>query len=96
MFALVRSFLLSPSFLLQSIVLLSFDTIYLHATRPVSFPLYSIASFMVPVVYPVGYPVIYPIIRTIFAKESGVECLKTRAYLLNHLYKIRVILAVRV
>ena len=36
MFALVRSFLLSPSFLLQSIVLSSFGTICLHATRPVT------------------------------------------------------------
>ena len=51
---------------------------------------------MVLVIYPVGYLVIYPIIKTIFAKESGVERLETRAYLLDNLYKIGVILAVRI
>ena len=51
---------------------------------------------MVPVVYPVGYPVIRFIIRTIFVKESGVECLEIRAYLLDNFYKIGVILAVRI
>ena len=51
---------------------------------------------MVPVVYPVNYPVIRLIIRTIFAKESRVKRLETRAYLLNNLYKIGVILAVRI
>ena len=45
---------------------------------------------------PVVYPVIYFIIRTIFAKESGVECLEMRAYLLDNPYKIGVILAVRI
>ena len=51
---------------------------------------------MVPVVYSVSYPVIYLIIKTIFTKESGVERLETRAYLLNNPYKIGVILAVRI
>ena len=51
---------------------------------------------MVPVIYPVGYPVIRPIIRTIFAKESGIERLETRACLLDNPYKIGVILAVRI
>ena len=45
---------------------------------------------------PVVYPVIYPIIRTIFAKENGIKRLETRAYLLDNLYKIGVILAVRI
>ena len=45
---------------------------------------------------PVVYPVIYFIIKTIFAKESGVERLETRACLLDNLYKIGVILAVRI
>ena len=45
---------------------------------------------------PVGYPVIYFIIKTIFAKESGVKRLEARARLLNNLYKIGVILAVRI
>ena len=47
-------------------------------------------------VHPINYPVIYPIIKTIFAKESGIKCLETRARLLNNLYKIGVILAVRI
>ena len=51
---------------------------------------------MVLVIHPVGYPIICPIIRMIFAKESGVERLKTRVYLLNNPYKIGVILAVRI
>ena len=51
---------------------------------------------MVPVVYPVGYPVIDSIMKTIFAKESGVKRLETRAYLLDYPYKIGVILAVRI
>ena len=51
---------------------------------------------MVPVVYLVGYPVIYFIIKTIFAKEYGVKYLEMRIYLLDYLYKIKVILAVRV
>ena len=51
---------------------------------------------MVPVVHPVNYPVIYPIIKTIFAKESGIKRLETRACLLNNSYKIGVILAVRI
>ena len=51
---------------------------------------------MVPVVYLVSYPVIYLIIKTIFIKEYEVNRLKTRVYLFNYLYKIRVILAVRV
>ena len=51
---------------------------------------------MVPVVYFIGYPVIYFIIKAIFAKESGVERLKARARLLDNLYKIGVILAVRI
>ena len=51
---------------------------------------------MVPIVYPVGYPVIHFIIKTIFTKESGVKRLETRAYLLDNLYKIGVILAVRI
>ena len=51
---------------------------------------------MVPVVHSVDYPVIYPIIKTIFAKESGVKRLETRARLLNNPYKIGVILAVRI
>ena len=51
---------------------------------------------MVPVVYPVGYPVIHFIIKTIFAKESGVKRLETRACLLDNPYKIGVILAVRI
>ena len=55
------------------------------------FPLHNIASFMILIVYPVGYPVIYPVIKAIFTKEYGVKRLKTQAYLLNHLYKIKVI-----
>ena len=51
---------------------------------------------MVPVIYPVGYPVIRLIIRMIFAKESGVKRLETRACLLDNPYKIGVILAVRI
>ena len=51
---------------------------------------------MVLVIHPVGYPVICLIIRTIFAKESGVERLETRACLLDNPYKIGVILAVRI
>ena len=51
---------------------------------------------MVLVVYPVSYSVIYPIIKIIFAKESGVKRLETRAYLLDNPYKIGVILAVRI
>ena len=47
-------------------------------------------------VYPVGYLVIYSIIRIIFAKESGIKRLETRAYLLDNIYKIKVILAVRI
>ena len=58
------------------------------------FPLYSIASSVVPVVYPINYLVIYFIIRIIFTKEYRFKRLKTQAYLLNHPYKIRVILAV--
>ena len=42
------------------------------------------------------YSVIYLIIRTIFAKKSGIKRLETRAYLLDNLYKIGVILAVRI
>ena len=42
------------------------------------------------------YTVIYLIIKTIFAKENGIKRLKTRAYLLDNLYKIGVILAVRI
>ena len=45
---------------------------------------------------PMVYPVIYPIIKTIFAKESGVERLETRARLLDNPYKIGIILAVRI
>ena len=51
---------------------------------------------MVSVIYPIGYPVICFIIKPIFAKESGVKRLETRAYLLNNPYKIGVILAVRI
>ena len=51
---------------------------------------------MVPVVYPVDYPVIYLIIKIIFAKESRVKRLETRACLLNNPYKIGVILAVQI
>ena len=51
---------------------------------------------MVPVVYPVGYPVIYFIIKTIFTKESEIKRLDTKARLLDNLYKIAVILAVRI
>ena len=51
---------------------------------------------MVPVVHSVDYLVIYLIIRTIFAKESGVERLEARARLLDNLYKIGVILAIRI
>ena len=51
---------------------------------------------MVLVVHPVDYPVIYFIIKTIFAKESGVKRLETRARLLDNPYKIGVILAVRI
>ena len=51
---------------------------------------------MVSMVYPVGYSVIRPIIKIIFAKESGVNRLDTRACLLNNPYKIGVILAVRI
>ena len=47
-------------------------------------------------IYPVSYPVIYPIIKMIFAKEYGVKRLETQAYLLNHPYNMKVILAVRV
>ena len=45
---------------------------------------------------PMVYPVICFIIRTIFAKESGIKRLETRAYLLNNPYKIKVILAIRI
>ena len=51
---------------------------------------------MIPVIHPVNYPIIRLIIKTIFAKESGVERLETRVYLLNNPYKIGVILAVRI
>ena len=51
---------------------------------------------MVLMVYPVNYPIIYLIIKIIFAKESGIKRLETQAYLLNNLYKIGVILAVRI
>ena len=51
---------------------------------------------MVLVVYPIGYPVIYFIIRIIFTKESGVKRLEIQACVLNNLYKIGVILAVRI
>ena len=51
---------------------------------------------MVLVVYPVNYLVIYPIMKTIFVKESRVKRLEIRAYLLDYIYKIKVILAVRV
>ena len=51
---------------------------------------------MVLMVYSIGYPIIYFIIRTIFTKESGVKRLEMRACLLNNLYKIGVILAVRI
>ena len=51
---------------------------------------------MVSVIRPVDYPIIYFIIKTIFAKESGIKRLKTRARLLDNPYKIRVILAVRI
>ena len=51
---------------------------------------------MIPVVYPIVYLVIYPIIKIIFAKESGVKRLKIRACLLDNLYKIGVILAIRI
>ena len=50
---------------------------------------------MVPVIYPVNYLVIYSIIKIIFAKKYKIKRLKTRAYLLNYLNKIKVILAVR-
>ena len=45
---------------------------------------------------PIIYLVIYSVIKTIFTEEYGVKYLKMQAYLLNHLYKIRVILAVRI
>ena len=51
---------------------------------------------MIPVVYPISYSVIYFIIRIIFTKESGVKRLEMRVYLLDNLYKIGVILAVRI
>ena len=47
-------------------------------------------------VYPVGYLIIYFIIKMIFAKECKVKRLETKAYLLNYLYEIKVILTVRV
>ena len=49
---------------------------------------------MVFIVYFISYPVICFIIRIIFINESGIKRLETRAYLLNDLYKIAVILAV--
>ena len=51
---------------------------------------------MVPVVYPVGYAVIRFIIKIIFTKESGIKRLETQVRLLDNLYKIGVILAVRI
>ena len=45
-------------------------------------------------VYLVNYPVIYLIIKAIFTKKYGIKRLKTQAYYLNHLDKIKVILAV--
>ena len=47
-------------------------------------------------IYLINYPVIYFIIKTIFTKECGIKRLKISTYLLNHPYKIKVILAVRV
>ena len=51
---------------------------------------------MVPIVYPIGYRVIYSIIKTIFVKKYKIKRLEMQAYLRNYLYKIKVILAVRV
>ena len=45
---------------------------------------------------PVIYLIIYFVIKISFAKEYGIKPLKTQTYLLNRLYKIRVILAVQV
>ena len=53
-------------------------------------------SSMVFVVYPVNYFIIYFIIKAIFTEKYRIKYLKTRAYLLDYLYKIQVILAVRV
>ena len=44
---------------------------------------------------PVIYLVIYFIIKAIFTQEYKIKYLKTQAYLWNHFYKIKVILAVR-
>ena len=41
-------------------------------------------------------PVIYSEIKAISTEERGVKCLEARAYLLDYLYKIGVILAVRI
>ena len=49
---------------------------------------------MVFIVYFIDYPVIYFIIKMIFDKECGIKRIEMRAYLLDHLYKIRVILTV--
>ena len=51
---------------------------------------------MVPMIYFVNYPVIYPIIKTVFTEKYWIKHLKTQAYLLNHTYKIKIILMVQV
>ena len=56
--------------------------------------MHSITSSVIPVIYLVSYLIIYPIIKMIFIKKYRVKRLKTKTYLLNHPYKIKVILAV--
>ena len=63
--------------------------------RPGYHRFYGTRRFLLYGIAPSVIFIIYFIIKTIFAYEYGIKRLKMRIYLLNHLYKIRAILAVR-